>query len=132
MKRIRTVEVGALAAGQRVRIEGWLHSRRNLGGITFLVIRDGWGTLQAVSESNEETLDGLGLDSVLAVEGTVTANAKAPGGIELHELAIEVISAVREPLPILLGKKQTAGITAMLDHAVVANRHLERDRRPGG
>jgi nondiscriminating aspartyl-tRNA synthetase len=44
MERIQTTEVKA-HIGERVRVAGWLHSLRQLGGITFLVIRDGWGML---------------------------------------------------------------------------------------
>ena len=50
MKRIRTTEVGS-HTGERVRVAGWLHSWRQLGGVSFLVIRDGWGTIQAVAET---------------------------------------------------------------------------------
>ncbi|TMC19124.1 MAG: aspartate--tRNA(Asn) ligase, partial [Chloroflexi bacterium] len=48
MERIRTVKVGT-HIGERVRVAGWLHSLRRLGGISFLVIRDGWGIIQAVA-----------------------------------------------------------------------------------
>jgi len=122
MKRIRTVE---LAAGQQVRVEGWLHSRRRLGGITFLVIRDGWGTVQVVAERFEETLQ---LETVLAVEGKVVADSKAPGGIEIVEPTIEVISPVNEVIPISLAKKANLSMPTLLEHAVIAHRQPERRR----
>src|SRR5262249_30089947 len=69
----------------------------------------------------------LGVESVVTVEGTVTATPQAPGGIELKEITVETISAVTEPPPVLLHKKGSeAGLSVLLDHAVVTNRHPER------
>src|SRR5947209_12900351 len=130
MERIRTTEVKA-HVGECVRVAGWLHSLRQLGGVTFLVIRDGWGMLQAVAEHEGEIaplLEGkLGVESVIAVEGLVVSEAQAPGGVELHNLRVEVITLVTETPPVPLNKRKiTANITTLLDHAVVANRHPAR------
>src|SRR5256885_753294 len=46
MERILTTEVSK-HTGERVLVSGWLQSWRQLGGINFLVIRDGWGQIQA-------------------------------------------------------------------------------------
>jgi nondiscriminating aspartyl-tRNA synthetase len=130
MERIHTTEAKA-HVGERVRISGWLHSLRQLGGITFLIIRDGWGMLQAVVENESEIapllVDRLGVESVIAVEGLAVSEAQAPGGVELHNLQVEVITPVTEMPPVPLNKhKITANITTLLDHAVVANRHPTR------
>src|SRR5437588_2715601 len=155
MERIRTIEVSQ-HIGERVRVSGWLHSLRQLGGVSFLVIRDGWGTVQAVAETEEELaplyvgesvgaaqssvgareeMSGVGelvsaragVESVVAVEGQVVSMPQAPGGIELHNLHIEVITPVTEPPPVPLNKpKLPANITTLLDHAVVTNRHPAR------
>jgi nondiscriminating aspartyl-tRNA synthetase len=130
LKRIHTIEV-ASHVGERVRIAGWLHSLRQMGGINFLVIRDGWGTVQAVAETEAE-LSSLfeqegGLESVLSVVGSVVNMPQAPGGVELHDLQIEVITPVTDiPLVSLNKRKITANISTLLDHAVVTNRHLAR------
>ncbi len=90
MERIRTVEVGT-HIGERVRVAGWLHSLRRLGGISFLVIRDGWGIIQAVAETEVELgplQDGsIGLESIVAVEGDVVGETQAPGGVELQRVS---------------------------------------------
>ena len=130
MKRIRTIEV-ASHIGERVSIAGWLHSLRQMGGIHFLVIRDGWGTVQAVAETEAEMSSLVeregGLESVLSVEGLAVDMPQAPGGVELHNLHIEVITPVADTLPVSLNKRKlTANISTLLDHAVVTNRHLER------
>lgn len=130
MKRTRTTEVSQ-HVGERVRVMGWLQSLRKMGGITFLVIRDGWGIVQAVTEVDAE-LGPLqsgehGVESVIAVEGTVVSEAQAPGGFELHELTVEVITPVTEPPPVAINKRKlTANAGTILDHAALTNRQVAR------
>lgn len=130
MERIHTVEVSA-HVGERVRIAGWLHSLRRLGGVSFLVMRDGWGIVQVVAETEAELgplQDGAsGVESIVAVEGVVVSEAQAPGGIELHQPRIEVMVPVTEVPPVSLNKRKiSASLGTLLDHAVVTNRHLAR------
>jgi nondiscriminating aspartyl-tRNA synthetase len=130
LERIRTLEV-ATHAGERVRVAGWLHSLRSMGGIHFLVIRDGWGLVQAVAESEAELAPlmsiSAGLESVISIEGEVVQMPQAPGGIELHNLQIEVIAPVTMAPVVPLNKpKLSVNITTLLDHAVVTNRHPAR------
>jgi nondiscriminating aspartyl-tRNA synthetase len=128
MERIRTVELAA-HAGERVRMAGWLHARRRLGGLTFLTLRDGWGVVQIVMEGEAagQSALGLGVESVLAIEGCVTPSTQAPGGLELTEPVIEVITPVTEPPPVALNKRELkASLTTLLDAAVTTNRHPVR------
>jgi nondiscriminating aspartyl-tRNA synthetase len=130
MERIRSSEVGT-HVGERIRVAGWLHSLRRLGSINFLVLRDGWGLLQIVTEDQDDLAPlastHSGLESVIAIEGRVVTASQAPGGIELHAPQIEVISAVTETPPLVLSKRQLKATPAtQLDHAVVANRHPTR------
>jgi nondiscriminating aspartyl-tRNA synthetase len=130
MKRTLTSEVNA-HAGERIRVTGWLHSLRQLGGLNFLVIRDGWGLVQAIAEREEEIAplieNKLSVESVIAVEGLVVNEAQAPGGAELHNLSIEVITPIKEAPPIPLNKRKiSANISTLLDQAVVMNRHPTR------
>lgn len=128
MHTIRSVEMEAYV-GQRVRLTGWLHHLRPIGGVTFLILRDGWGTVQAVSEDEAELapLQGLNLESVIALEGMVAATPQAPGGVEIHRPQVRVITPVTELLPLPLNKRQLkAGLPTLLDHAVITNRHPAR------
>jgi nondiscriminating aspartyl-tRNA synthetase len=130
MQRIPTTEVGS-HVGERVRVMGWLHSLRQLGGINFLIIRDGWSIVQAVVETEAELTplreQGAGVESIIAVEGRVISEPQAPGGIELHDLHIEVIVPVTEAPPVSLNKRKiTANITTILDQAVITDRHPTR------
>jgi nondiscriminating aspartyl-tRNA synthetase len=130
MNRIRTTEVSE-HVGERVRMQGWLHNLRRLGGVNFLVLRDGWGTVQAVTEHEADlaalATDELGVETVIALEGLVVAEAQAPGGYELHGLHLEVVTPVVEAPPVPINKRQIkAALPTLLDHAVVANRHPQR------
>jgi len=126
----RTVELAA-HVGERVVIHGWLQAQRRLGGVTFLIVRDGWGTAQAMAETEAELAPLIaakaGVESVVAIAGTATAAAQAPGGVELRGLSITVITPVHEAPPVALNKREVkAGVTTLLDTAVVTNRHPTR------
>jgi nondiscriminating aspartyl-tRNA synthetase len=128
MKTIRTVEAHGYL-GQTVRLTGWLHNSRRLGGINFIILRDGWGTIQAVTENEVDLapLSGLGLESVITLSGEVTNTPRAPGGIELHRPRVEVLTPILETPPILLHKQRIkASLPRQLDHAVIGNRHPAR------
>ena len=128
--RIRTPEV-ASHIGETVRVAGWLHSLRRLGGVSFLVVRDGWGVVQAVAEQEDE------LAPIRATagrrrerhrrRGRVAAATQAPGGVELREMRIEVIDAVTEAPPVTLNKREIkASLATILDDRRLTNRHPAR------
>src|SRR5690554_1721755 len=92
---IRTSELHA-HIGQPVRLQGWTHALRRFGGVNFLVLRDGYGIVQAVFEDESALApildDQLAPETVLALEGDVVASAQAPGGCELRDPVITIIS----------------------------------------
>ena len=128
--RSRTVELSQ-QVGQRVMLRGWVHAVRKLGGITFLILRDGWGTVQVIIENEEQLLPlqraNVLPESVIAVEGDVRATPQAPGGIEIGDPIITVLTPVSEPLPVVISKREiNAALSTLLDHATVVNRHPAR------
>ncbi len=128
MQTIRTTEASA-HIGQRVRLTGWLHNLRQMGGISFVVLRDGWGIIQAVTENPADlaALAGVGLESVIELAGVVVQTPQAPGGVELHQPQVALITPVTETPPIPLRKRRVkAGLPTLLDHAIVANRQPQR------
>lgn len=127
MERVRSEQVAA-CIGQRVRVVGWLQSLRRLGAISFLAVRDGTGVVQAIADQARlAPLAGAQPESVIAVTGGVCAEPQAPGGVELRDVAIDVITEATEPTPVLLGKKlANVPLPTLLDHAVVANRFPPR------
>ncbi len=130
MERVRTVEIAA-HAGERVRVQGWLHALRRMGGLAFLIVRDGWGTVQVIVEEESvlASLEAAGAlsETLLEVEGTVRAQPQAPGGYEIGEPQIRVLEPVTETLPVAINKKAIkATLPTLLDHAVIANRQPAR------
>jgi nondiscriminating aspartyl-tRNA synthetase len=92
--------------GQPIRIEGWLHKKRLLGGLTFINIRDRHGLIQVVIQDKAEVekLRGLQIGTILAVEGQVKDEPRAPGGAELHDAKLEVLVPVESEPPIEIDK----------------------------
>jgi len=106
--------------GERVRLAGWVHSRRDLGAVSFLVLRDRAGLAQIVSS---EPLD-LQSETVIEIEGTVVLASQAPSGVELHEPTFSVLAAPLDAAPVELRRpvlKET--LPTLLDFAPVALRH---------
>ncbi len=92
--------------GEEIVVEGWVHKKRLLGGLTFINIRDRGGLVQIVVEDKNEVekLRGLQIGTILKVTGTVVDEPRAPGGAELHNPKLEVVIPVTEELPIEIDK----------------------------
>lgn len=91
---------------KKVLIRGWLHKKRKLGGLNFVLIRDRRGVTQVLveKESEMEKLRGLQIGTVLSVEGIVHEDKRAPGGAELHNPKIVIEVPVKEEPPIEIDK----------------------------
>jgi nondiscriminating aspartyl-tRNA synthetase len=127
MQRILSMHLPA-HVGEKVRLAGWLHRRRQLKSVAFLILRDRTGLAQAVI--TEPLMRGefssLTEESVIEVEGVVVANAVAPGGVELDTAQIRVVSPA-QPVPLELYRPTLrAGLSGRLDHAAAALRHPQR------
>jgi nondiscriminating aspartyl-tRNA synthetase len=126
MERIWSSELAA-HLGERVTIAGWLHRFRHQRQVSFLILRDARGLAQIVIEDRAlaERIAALNHESVLTVSGNVIAEPQAPGGIELHDPVIEVISAAIESPPFDLFRPELqAQLPTRLDHAAISLRHL--------
>ncbi|MEV7023932.1 aspartate--tRNA(Asn) ligase [Kitasatospora sp. NPDC093558] len=107
--------------GETVEVAGWLHRRRALKSVTFLVLRDRSGLAQAVIRG---TGPDLPEETVLRVRGTVTANPQAPNGVELTSPSVEPLSGPAEPPPFSLFRPTVeASLPVVLDGAPVTLRH---------
>jgi nondiscriminating aspartyl-tRNA synthetase len=113
-------------AGERVRLSGWVHRRRRLSGLAFVIVRDRSGTAQVVVR-DEETLaqvDELSEETTVDVAGTISANAQAPGGVEVVDPRITALTGAAATPPIELWRpKLTASLPTMLDYGQVTWRH---------
>jgi aspartyl-tRNA synthetase len=114
MHAYRSHTCGALRAadtGQTVRLSGWLHRKRDHGGLIFIDLRDHYGLTQLVfnpGTAGFAVVEHLRAESVLRIDGEVVArtgdtrNPNLPTGeIEVRVAEVEVLSEAAElPLPV--------------------------------
>src|ERR1700738_3151575 len=93
LSRTLAVQLPSAAPGTQVRIEGWVHRRRDLGAVTFLIVRDRSGLAQVVVRDLEarRVVRRCGGETVVAVAGVPTRNPAAPGGTEVTEPRIRLL-----------------------------------------
>jgi nondiscriminating aspartyl-tRNA synthetase len=111
--------------GEPVTIAGWLHRKRQLKSVTFLIIRDRTGLAQVVLPADDPASAGAPPEeTVIEVSGTATASAQAPGGVEITGPTVTALSGPAAPPPFDLYRPAvTAGLPAILDNAPTSLRH---------
>jgi aspartyl-tRNA synthetase len=114
MHAYRTHSCGELRetdVGARVRLSGWVHRKRDHGGVLFVDLRDHYGLTQIVARAGSvplEALERLRVESVVTIDGEVVSrggeatNPNLPtGAIEVVADGVTVQSAAEElPLPV--------------------------------
>jgi aspartyl-tRNA synthetase len=122
--------------GQRVKLAGWVHRRRDHGGVTFIDLRDRFGLVQVVADADtpdeaRQTLDPVRLEWVVQVEGDVrprlpgAENPNLPTGeIEVLAQRVVVLNPARTP-PFAINKEEETE-----EHLRLRYRYLDlrRDR----
>ena len=120
--RVLASELGS-HIGQQVRVAGWLHRKRELKSVTFLIIRDRSGLAQVVLREVAVPTD-LTEETVIQAIGQVIASSQAPGGAEISEPQLTLLSPPAEPSPVDLYRPTlTAALPTVLDHAPTTLRH---------
>ena len=127
--RILSKEV-ASHIGEKVLVEGWLHKKRLLGGLTFINVRDRAGLVQIVIKDKDEVekLRGMQLGTILRVTGSAVEEERAPGGAELHEATLEVLVPVTDETPIEIDKPiphKPENLDTLFDNRVVGLRNIQ-------
>lgn len=104
--------------GKEVELKGWLVTRRSSGGVQFLMIRDGTGTLQStihkdeVSEKIFQEADKLTQESSLTLKGIVKVDERAPGGYEIRVNDLQIVQLAAQDYPL---SKKEHGIDFLMD-----------------
>ncbi|HEX5744000.1 MAG TPA: aspartate--tRNA(Asn) ligase [Candidatus Saccharimonadales bacterium] len=116
--------------GKTVHIQGWLHKKRLLGGLTFINIRDRRGLVQVVIQDKGEVekLRGMQIGTVLAVDGKAVEEKRAPGGAELHDAKVNVMVPVTDEPPIEIDKPlshKPDNLDTLFEHRVIGLRNLQ-------
>jgi len=102
-------------------IVGWVHEIRDLGGLSFFLIRDRTGIIQVTIPKKNvpaeilETARSVSRESVVRVRGSVKAIDKAPGGREIVPEELEIINLAESPLPLDVVEKVPADLDTRLD-----------------
>jgi len=124
--RVLARDLASAPPGERATLAGWIHRRRVLASVTFLVLRDRTGLAQVVVKdpATIAQLHGLAEETVVEVTGAVTLNEAAPGGAELTEPVVTALTEPALPPPTELWRPTFgAGLPTHLDHAAVTLRH---------
>lgn len=119
--------------GQSILMQGWLHKKRLLGGLNFIALRDRSGLTQAlIADKDElEKLRGMQIGTVLQLEGNVVADDRAPGGAELHDVRVEVLTPVTDEPPIEIDKPishKSEHLDTLFDHRVLNIRNINEQK----
>lgn len=119
--------------GETVRVEGWLHKKRLLGGLTFINVRDRRGLVQVVLQDKDEVekLRGMQIGTVLAIEGKAVEEPRAPGGAELHDAKVSVLVPVTDEPPIEIDKPlshKPDNLDTLFDYRVLGLRNLQEQK----
>jgi nondiscriminating aspartyl-tRNA synthetase len=121
MRRTLTSALPETRPGERVRLQGWVHRRRELATVTFLIVRDRGGLAQVVLPAGTEVPPE---ETPVDVIGTLTANTQAPQGVEVTDATVTALSEPADTPAVELWRPTLdTGLPTLLDHAATTWRH---------
>lgn len=116
-----STEITPELAGETVKVTGWVHEIRDLGGIVFVLIRDKKGITQLTAPSKKLTEEMMAdvraarKETIVTLTGTVQESPKAPNGVEIIPSNIDIINVSQLPLPLDTTEKVDAEMDTRLD-----------------
>lgn len=132
MNRVLARDINS-KVGDQAEVQGWLHKKRLLGGLNFVLVRDRSGVTQVLvkDEAEAEKLRGLHIGTVLKIIGNVVEEPRAPGGAELHDPEISVMVPVTEEPPIEIDKPlshKPENLDTLFEHRALGLRNLQEQK----
>jgi nondiscriminating aspartyl-tRNA synthetase len=132
MKRTLSSDI-AQNIGKQATVQGWIHKKRLMGGLTFINVRDRRGLVQVLVEDKAEVekLRGMHIGTVLSVTGNVVEDDRAPSGAEIHDPSIEVLVAVTDEPPIEIDKPvshKPEHLDTLFEYRVLNIRNLQEQK----
>lgn len=125
------LELQALMApeciGREVKVNGAVHTIRDMGEVSFVVLRKRGGLLQCVFEEGTTALSVKEIHEAQTVEltGTIQQDERAPHGIELRVTGGKILTTPYATLPLPVGKwKMGTSLEAKLDNRSIALRNI--------
>lgn len=105
-KEVKEISDLAVYLGEKVKVNGTIHTIRDMGTVVFVILRKREGLLQLVLDESVNKIDKHSLKEGAAIEafGLVTENEKAPNGIEISMEEVIILSEPAEPMPVPINK----------------------------
>ena len=119
---MRTYISEAFKKKGKIELAGWLHEKRDLGKIRFILLRDVSGVIQITGLKDKtskevfELMDKLPCESVVMVKGELKESKQAPGGKEILPENIEVLGKSEEKLPVDVSDFSKTELPKRLDY----------------
>ena len=114
--------------GSIVRVNGAVHTIRDMGNVAFVILRKREGLLQAVYEKGKApfSLKDIKEAATVEIEGVLKENEKAPGGIEVCMRSVRILSEpADEQMPLAVSKwKLGTSLEAKLNYRSIALRNV--------
>jgi nondiscriminating aspartyl-tRNA synthetase len=105
---------------KEVTVSGWAHRIRDLGSVSFVILRDKSGSVQLVLDAKPEFTH----ESVIEAKGKVRANEKAPGKVEIQVSEIKVLASAAPDLPYPVNQDpEKTGLETILDNRYISLRN---------
>lgn len=131
IKKKETLELNELLAegmiGKNVKVNGAIHTIRDMGNVAFIILRKREGLVQGVYEegiSNFRLKDLKEADTV-EVTGTLERSDKAPNGIEIRLAEVRILSEPAEAMPLAVSKwKLDTSLEAKLNYRPISLRNV--------
>ncbi len=117
--------------GTKVVVKGWVEKVKNLGNLSFLIVRDRTGTVQVtakkddISEELMKTIESLGREYCVEVEGEAKASKISKRGFEIFPESVKVVSEAEKPLPLEFSGKVESGKDTRFDYRFLDLRNPE-------
>jgi aspartyl-tRNA synthetase len=123
-------ELNAGMEGRDVVLTGWVHEVRDLGNLTFLLLRDTSGIAQIIGkkgEVSEEVLRSMSLpkESVVRITGTLKLSKNAKAGFEIVAKSVENLNPISTMIPFEVTGKVPADIDVRLNSRYIDLRRPE-------
>lgn len=112
--------------GETIQLRACIHKIRNMSGFAFIILRTGRYLIQAIHASScSDSIEGLREGNFVFIEGKVSENEKAVGGIEIQLSKIQVISNCNREIPLKVSnRKLECSLDINLDNRAVSLRNV--------
>ncbi len=130
-KKTEALEISELLSsdlvGQHVKVNGAIHTIRDMGDVAFVVLRKRDGLLQCVYEKSTADFDRKDIKegATVEAEGILEEETRAPGGIEIRLTGIKILSMPAAPMPLPIAKwKLNTSLDAKLNMRSISLRNV--------